>query len=417
MKRRPQHEWIIPADCGEDGIPAYEYFEQGRSPLSGGIGSAWVAPLRTAQYSLSPSNPPTDDQPRTKSVSDISAKVSDFRGSGWGSERRQGSENPYYEPPVVVKPNQTRRDATASTSPEEDRRREIETRRRWLYANCEAPQPKNLRLLHGYSPRQLAKLLDEPGFIPVKEKRDLLSDDICIVNGKKLRKTVRQINRDICSGKRKRFPKTISDLESCAPIILVPELSLDAAVFYKDLASGNFKTEMIHERIKEGRYGKQRDKEFFNPVEIADWIIKRAWSLNLLKPNQNHSSNPGSTIPDQGPVEVDHGLEIKAMGKGIGTIGQVVKAKHGRPLYSFEGGRQHGPGHVRSGSHVGKGPDFGPVSTEGVAEPGGSERVKDGGNNRFDRRGIEEFYEGGDEFSGLTDDYSERSGDDIKRLD
>jgi hypothetical protein len=36
-------------------------------------------------------------------------------------------------------------------------------------------------------------------------------------------------------------------------------------------------------------------------------------------------------------VEVDHDLEIKGMSKGIGLIGHVVKAKHGRPLYSFEG--------------------------------------------------------------------------------
>jgi hypothetical protein len=198
-----------------------------------------------------------------------------------GRERSQGSEKPcseYYEPPVVVKP-------TESISLDEEKRREIESRRRWLYAKCEAPQPKNLRLLHGYSPRQLAKLLEEPGFIPVKEERDLVSDEICIAHGKKLRKTVRQINRDICLGKRKRFPKTISDLQLCAPIILVPELSPDAAAFYKDLASGNFRKKTIHQRIKDGVYGKQRDRKFFNPVEIADWIIKRAWSLNLLKPN------------------------------------------------------------------------------------------------------------------------------------
>src|SRR5260221_13506735 len=121
--------------------------------------------------------------------------------------------------------------------------------------------------MHGKSPRQLSNLLSEPGFIPAKEKRDLVSEDLCVVNGKKLRKTVRQINRDICSGKRKRFPKTISDLESCAPIVLIPELSADVGAFYKDLASSNLNKESMEQRIKEWCYGKTRRRESFHMVD------------------------------------------------------------------------------------------------------------------------------------------------------
>lgn len=370
--RQSLHQVVIPADRGEDGVPQRPAFTDMELAERVGI----EAPPRCEAHRLVDC---ATCRPVVESKSAISsniADVPDFPGSAWGSERNQGSEtySLYYEPAIVVKPKRVREETL-----DEEKQRKIEERRdRLIQVGEHLQKQENLRAFSGYSVRQLARVLITPGFIPATEKPDfryLMCDEPFVYKGKRARKSWREIKLDIGKGERKRRPRTMDELVECLPRIFEPALSPEKVALYKDYAAGNVKKMQIETRMKAAG--------ITNWVETENWIIRRAWDLNLLRQRDTRSSNLPSALEEK--AEVDHDQEIHAIKRGIMTIGQVVKAKHGRPLYSFEGGKQYGPGQVPK-----TGGDFASGEFDGA--------------------------HGGD-FQGLEDSYGESSGDDIKRLD
>jgi hypothetical protein len=217
-----------------------------------------------------------------------------------------------------------RRQAEAATLVDEKRREQTK--------KVQVHVVQSIRLDHGYDARDLAKLLMRPGF----NEATISVDYMNAVASKRISRYHEQVLR----GTRKRFPKTLADLETLLPPKFETMFSDEQIRFYRDHISGNYTKTEMQDRIRSGLY-----RPLFidddTLLELENAIIRRAWDLRLLAPK------PCTRVADfDQEIEAGHDAEAKSEKAGDTTVksgygstpGKMWKPK---PSNTFDRGPIH----------------------------------------------------------------------------
>ena len=334
-KVRHIHEVIIPQDRGEAGIPSEKPTKK----------DGLAAPV-------------TPEKPRP-SVESIPDRIGGLRSAGhsWMTDKEREMSTPSSNKEPM--PSRLQKVVPTEKSLAEDEAKDIKRRQKYYEKAIEEKERSyNLRVVHGYTFRQLATAAATKKFASESYKYDLSfldSDEYPLIKGKRSRKSYREVYDDILANRRTRYPTTVDELVECLPVAMLPDITEGEINFFVDLASNNYSKPQMDERRREGRYGTEVIL-LDSIIPLANRIIRRAWDLRLLNPNPEHKPPKSAGEAPGEKIVVDYDKEIAGMKRGsVPVPGQVVAGKRTygdkdgrRPLDTFEGGRTHGPGQVET---------------------------------------------------------------------
>ncbi len=197
---------------------------------------------------------------------------------------------------------------------------------------------KSARAEGGYSIREILRCLTRPDF---NEEKITVEYMKAAAN--------RQISKyrdQIIRFGRKRFPRTLADLETLLPQKTQTLFSIEELAFYRDSTGGNFTKTQMKERI---------DAKLYRPlfvdedtlVEIENKIIRRAWDLGSLP-----RKRVGGVDDPERDLAADHDLEAASGVGGDTTIKAGYGSTEGKTWTPMKTNTfERGPYHRKKGNH------------------------------------------------------------------
>jgi hypothetical protein len=214
--------------------------------------------------------------------------------------------------------------------------RQRPVKRREYKKKSEPKELPNLRKQYGYTSRQLADCLDEPGFngkVLMTDVRLLLTEETPPGWDKK---SWRQLHAEITNGERhanNQKPRTLKELFNMLPMRRMILFSHGQIEFYKDYAAGNRTIDELQDRIAQGVYAKRGFEEPDYLIRLENEIIRRAWDRLLLP-------LPAGSLAHDLDFEAKRDDEfekiVQGLGAGAETIGGSILSQPGRRLTSFD---------------------------------------------------------------------------------